>query len=438
MKRRAELLIDPRQGRRNPLLLAILSLIVGVVAGLLGAAFRLALQRADDFRNSLAQWAHEFGFTGFLIILGGSALATGVAAWMVSRFSPQSAGSGIPHVESQLQQKWSGNPACILPVKFFGGLLAIGSGLALGREGPSVHIGASAGHLIARLFRCNENECRVLLAAGAGAGLATAFNAPLAGAVFVLEELVGVFDMDVTIATIGASAGAISFSRVFLGQVPEFHLQPLDYPGFGSLPAYAILGVLLGFLGVLYSRAMLFALALTAKLHKIRVEWRAVLIGAAVGLLTWFLPGLVGGGDNITQQTLSGNAVFATLAAAFLLRFVLGPISYAACTPGGLFAPLLTIGSQGGLLFGILWCRWFNSPGLVPREFALVGMAALFGAVVRAPITGILLIVELTGSFNYFLAMLGATFASVAVATLLRDPPIYDSLRELSNWGERS
>jgi CIC family chloride channel protein len=276
------------------------------------------------------------------------------------------------------------------------------------------------------------------LAAGAGAGLATAFNAPLAGAVFVLEELVGVFDMDVTIATIGASAGAISFSRVFLGQAPEFHLQPLDYPGFGSLPAYAVLGVLLGFLGVLYSRAMLFALALTAKLHKVRVEWRAVLIGAAVGLLTWFLPGLVGGGDNITQQTLSGNAVFATLAAAFLLRFVLGPISYAACTPGGLFAPLLTIGSQGGLLFGILWCRWFDGPGLVPREFALVGMAALFGAVVRAPITGILLIVELTGSFNYFLAMLGATFASVGVATLIGDPPIYESLRELSNWGERS
>jgi chloride channel protein, CIC family len=121
MKCKAELLIDPGQGRRNPLLLAILSLIVGVVAGLLGAAFRLALQRADDFRNSLAQWAHEFGFTGILIILGGSALATGVAAWMVSRFSPQSAGSGIPHAESQLQQKWSGNPACIVPVKFFGG-----------------------------------------------------------------------------------------------------------------------------------------------------------------------------------------------------------------------------------------------------------------------------------------------------------------------------
>jgi chloride channel protein, CIC family len=304
--------------------------------------------------------------------------------------------------------------------------------LALGREGPTVHIGASLGHLLAKIFRCNEHDARVLLAAGAGAGLATAFNAPIAGAVFVLEELAGVFNIDVAIATIGASAGAISCARVFLGQAPDFSVAPLDFPGFGSIPAYVVLGVLLGFLGVLYNRAMLSAVAFSAKLTMVRVEWHAALIGAAIGTLTWFLPGLAGG-DSITQQILSGNAFFSTLVAAFLLRFVSGPVSYAARTPGGRFTPLLTIGSQAGLLFGILWCRWFNPPGLQPREFALVGMAAFFGAVVRAPITGIILIVELTGSSNYFLAMLGATFASVTVATLLKDPPIYDSLRELSD-----
>jgi CIC family chloride channel protein len=433
MKHEPRLLIDPALPRGDPLPLALLSMLVGAVSGLIGAAFRLGLQRADSLRNSAAQWAHGFGLAGFLLIVGGSALAVVVAAWMVARFSPQSSGSGIPHVETQLKKAWSGDPARIALVKFFGGLLSIGSGLALGREGPTVHIGASIAHLIARIFHRNENECRVLLAAGAGAGLATAFNAPIAGAVFVLEELVGNFDIEVIIATLGASAGAISFSRVFLGQAPDFHLEPLDFPVFGSIPAYLILGILLGFLGVLYNRALLSALGLTRKLHIIRVEWRAALIGAAIGVLTWFLPGLVGGGDNLTQQALSGNAVFAMLAAAFLLRFVIGPVSYASCTPGGLFAPLLTIGSQAGLLFGTLWCRWFSAHGLLPREFALVGMAAFFGAVVRAPITGIILIVELTGSSNYFLAMLGATFAAVTVATLLKDPPIYDSLRELPN-----
>jgi CIC family chloride channel protein len=431
MEREPNLLIESAQGHRNPLLLAILSVLVGAISGLAGAAFRLALQRADDLRNSLAQWAHGYGAAGFFLLLAATALAVGLAAWMVTRFSPESGGSGIPHVEDQLKKRWSGDPARIAPVKFCGGILAIGSGLALGREGPTVHIGASIGHLLAKIFHCGEHQSRVLLAAGAGAGLATAFNAPIAGPVFVLEELVGVFDIDVTIATVGASAGAISLSRVFLGQGTDFHIEPLNFPGFGSVPAYVVLGVLLGFLGVLYNRAILLALVLSARFTTIRVEWRAALIGAAIGALTWFLPGLVGGGDSITQQVLSGNAVFPTLAAALLLRFVIGPVCYAARTPGGLFAPLLTIGSQAGLLFGILWCRWFNALGLQPREFALVGMAAFFGAVVRAPITAIILIVELTGSSNYFLAMLGATFASVTVATLLKDPPIYDSLRQL-------
>jgi CIC family chloride channel protein len=431
MEREPNLMIESAQGHRNPLLLAILSVLVGAISGLAGAAFRLALQRADDLRNSLAQWAHGYGAAGFFLLLAATALAVGLAAWMVTRFSPESGGSGIPHVEDQLKKRWSGDPARIAPVKFCGGILAIGSGLALGREGPTVHIGASIGHLLAKIFHCGEHQSRVLLAAGAGAGLATAFNAPIAGPVFVLEELVGVFDIDVTIATVGASAGAISLSRVFLGQGTDFHIEPLNFPGFGSVPAYVVLGVLLGFLGVLYNRAILLALVLSARFTTIRVEWRAALIGAAIGALTWFLPGLVGGGDSITQQVLSGNAVFPTLAAALLLRFVIGPVCYAARTPGGLFAPLLTIGSQAGLLFGILWCRWFNALGLQPREFALVGMAAFFGAVVRAPITAIILIVELTGSSNYFLAMLGATFASVTVATLLKDPPIYDSLRQL-------
>lgn len=136
MEREPRLLIDPAQGRRNPLQLAILSVLVGAFSGLLGAAFRLGLQRADEVRNSVVEWAHGFGFAGFFIVLGGSALTAGVAAWMVARFSPQSSGSGIPQVETELKEKWVGDPARIAPVKFVGGILAIGGGLALGREVP--------------------------------------------------------------------------------------------------------------------------------------------------------------------------------------------------------------------------------------------------------------------------------------------------------------
>ena len=121
MERESNLLIDSAQGRRNPLLLAILSVIVGAISGLVGAAFRLALQRADELRNPLAQWAHGYGAAGFFVVLSGTALAPGPAAWMVARFSPESSGSGIPHVETQLKKRWSGDPARIAPVKFFGG-----------------------------------------------------------------------------------------------------------------------------------------------------------------------------------------------------------------------------------------------------------------------------------------------------------------------------
>lgn len=325
---------------------------------------------------------------------------------------------------------WSGNSVAIVLVKFVGGLLAIGSGLALGREGPTVHIGAGIGDLLGRGYRRNENECRLLLAAGAGAGLATAFNAPIAGAIFVLEELVGGFDIPVTIATLGASAGAIAVSRVFLGQAPDFHTAPFAYPGFGVIPTSILLGIVMGFLGVGYSRVLLRALALTARLGQIGIRWRATMIGGAVGLLGWFAPNIIGAGDHLTQQALDGKLVLSALAGVFLIRFFLGPISYATRAPGGLFAPMLTVGSQGGLLFSSLWSHWFSNNPSLPQEIAVVGMAAFFASVVRAPITGIVLVIELTGAFTLFLPMLGAAFAAVTAATILKSPPIYESLRD--------
>ena len=148
-----------------------------------------------------------------------------------------------------------------------------------------------------------------------------------------------------------------------------------------------------------------------------------------MGLLAWYAPGLVGSGDVITQQMVGGTRVVFMFGLIFLLRFLLGAVSYAARTPGGLFAPMLVLGSQSGLLLGTLCVRWFPSAGTNPTAYAVVGIAALFTAVVRAPLTGIVLAVELTGSFTLLLPMLGACFAAMLVPTLLDNPPIYDSLR---------
>src|SRR5262249_37100079 len=156
----------------------------------------------------------------------------------------------------------------------------------------------------------------------------------------------------------------------------------------------------------------------------------AALVGGGVGMLAWFAPDLVGGGEPLTQRTLSGAVTLGVLPLVFLLRFGLGAVSYAARTPGGLFAPMLVLGAQLGLLFGAL-CR-FTFPGLdaPPEAFAVVGMAALFTGVVRAPVTGIVLIIEMTATFTMLLPMLGACFVAMLVPTLLGSAPIYESLQE--------
>ena len=418
------------EGRGRLLVLALLALIAGAASGLLGAVFRLALERADRFRDSVVAWAHGEALAGLLLIISVAAAATALAAWLVRRFSPDATGSGIPVVEAELQKEQPEAPLRLIPVKFIGGVLAMGAGLALGREGPTIQMGASLAHLFGTTFRRNSDECRALLAAGAGAGLATAFNAPIAGAVFVLEELVRRFETRITITTLGASAGAIAVARVLLGTAPDFHVGRLPYSGFGAVPSIHIaFGIVAGFLGVAYNRTILGALAAAKRLRRLPVELRAAVVGATVGLLAWFAPAVVGGGDPITQRTLGGKEVLATLALVFVLRFALGPVSYAAGTPGGLFAPMLVLGSQTGLLFGILCGSLFPGVATNPTELAVVGMAAFFTAVVRAPVTGIILVIEMTGTFTQFLPMLGACFAAMLVPTLLRDPPIYDSLR---------
>ena len=154
------------------------------------------------------------------------------------------------------------------------------------------------------------------------------------------------------------------------------------------------------------------------------------LVGAAIALLAWLAPGMVGGGDAITQRTLAGTETVAMLSVVFLLRFGLGPLSYAAGTPGGLFAPILVLGSQSGLLFGNICYQWFPAAVANPTALGIVGMAAFFTAVVRAPVTGIILVTEMTGSFTLLLPMLSACFAAMLVPNLLRNAPIYDSLRE--------
>src|SRR5215472_10939899 len=311
----------PVEGHGSLLVLALLALVVGAAAGLVGAIFRLTLEQADRLRDALIAWAQGEKIAGFLFVVATCAAAALIAAWLVRRFSPHASGSGIPDVEAVLNGQITQPPFHLIWVKFCGGVLAIGSGLALGREGPSVQMGASVAHLVGKVFRRGWPDCRVLLAAGAGAGLATAFNAPMAGAVFVLEELVRRFELRIAVAALGASATAIAVARVFLGDAPDFHVDALAYASAEPTPLFFVLGAVAGLAAIAYNRALLEAIAAAERLGRLSVELRAGLIGAAVGTLAWFAPSVVGGGDAITQRSLVGAETLSGLPLVFLLRF---------------------------------------------------------------------------------------------------------------------
>jgi chloride channel protein, CIC family len=270
----------------------------------------------------------------------------------------------------------------------------------------------------------------VRVVAGTGAGLGTAFNAPIAGAIFVLEELVQRFEHRIAIAALAASASALGVARVLLGDAPDFHVNMLGYADAGTRPLYFAFGAFAGLLAVAYNRVLLATLATAHRLTAAPVELRAGMVGAAVGILGWFAPDLIGGGDAITQSVLVGSVSLAAIPAVFLIRFALGAVSYAAGTPGGLFAPMLVLGAQFGFVSGGVCRTLLPYLDVQPEGFAIVGMAAFFAGVVRAPITGIVLATEMTGDVSMLLPMLCACSVAMLVPTLLRDPPIYESLRE--------
>ena len=441
MRWRRERRAGPAEGEGGLPALAALALIAGAGSGLIVAIFRLALDQGDRWRNELIAHAHHQPLAGFVLVVAGSAAAVALAAWLVRRFSPYASGSGIPQVEAALTGDLPPAPPHLIAVKFLGGLLAIGAGMALGREGPSVQMGAVVADLVGKWFRRSWPDSRTLLAAGAGAGLAVAFNAPIAGAIFVLEELVRRLETRIAIVALGASSTAILISRLFLGDAPDFQVAvsaqaatatgPLPYAVAATWPLYLALGVVTGIAAGLYNRAILGASSLATRLDKrCPAEIQAAAIGALVGTIGWFSPELIGGGDDITQRVLAASTALGAIPLAFVVRFGLGAACYAARTPGGLFAPLLVLGAQLGLVFGVLCQAAFPSLGIEPEAFAVVGMAAFFTGVVQAPVTGIVLVTEMTAAFTTLLPMLAACFAAMVAANLLRSVPIYDSLRE--------
>lgn len=421
-------LTDPGITTRALLLLGAVAIVGGVLTGLVGTAFQITLAAADDARVAMVDWARHWPWVGWVVPV--LACGAGVAlARLVVRFAPIASGSGVQRVEAVMRGEVGPAPLSVVPAKFVGGVLAIGSGLALGREGPSVQMGAVIGDELARRTRMDHPDLRSMQAAMAGAGLAVAFNAPLGGAVFVFEEVSRSFRLRLAVATLVGTACAIATYRAILGDFVLFDVPELPEAPLATLPLFALLGVLLGVAGVAYNRFVVTSIDVFARSRIVPVELRAGIVGAAVGLLAWLSPELVGGGDALNQRILDGRIPLLVLGGILAVRWVLGPVSYALGTVGGLFAPLLVVGAAGGALLGGLVTAVAPGQQDATVAFAVVGMAAFFTAVVRAPFTGIVLIAEMTGSTSQVVPLLLACGAAMLTATLLRGEPIYDTLR---------
>ncbi|GAA2548095.1 ClC family H(+)/Cl(-) exchange transporter [Mycolicibacterium diernhoferi] len=410
--------------------ICVVATLAGVGIGFVGGAFRWCLHVAERWRVELVEWVHQLADPGWVVPIAFAA-AGATAAALVVRWVPLAAGSGIQHVEAVYRGTAQPPGLLLLPAKFIGGVLAIGSGLVLGREGPTVHMGAVIGTQAARRAGLAEPDVRMMQTVLGGAGLAVAFNAPIGGVLFTLEEATKSVRMRTVLPTIFAAGTAVACSRWLFGDHPDFGVEPVAAPALALLPVFVVFGLATGGLGVLYSRMVLTVLDGVAAVPRVPMIAKATVIGGLVGLVMLLDPRAVGGGDTVTQLIVGGGAL-ALPVVLFLLaaRLVAGPLSYASAVPGGLFAPLLAVGALWGMLFvGGLNILWPNDGASLVVPMAIAGMAAFFGAVVRAPLTAVVLVIEMTATTSLTVPMLAATAAAVLVAELLKSPPIYDSLR---------
>ncbi|MGD0462938.1 MAG: H(+)/Cl(-) exchange transporter ClcA [Tepidisphaeraceae bacterium] len=379
---------------------------------------------------------HGPPWAGWFIPTGLCAAGAAAGSWLTQRLAPQTAGSGIPRIEAVLRNHLRPAGAHILFVKFVGGSLSIGSGLALGREGPTVQMGGTIGRLVSDHLRRFVSEPWTLIAAGAGAGLAVAFNAPLAAVIFVVEELLRRLSARVFSATLVACITGTLMLRAVIGNRPDFGVAPQPYLPADVLPEYLLLGVVAGLLGVTFNVSLLASLRLFDHARRWPAGAKGALVGAAAGLIAWFAPTIVGGGENLAQLAIVGRLAWGAILGALLVRFALTMASYGSGAPGGIFAPLLALGALLGNAFGAANAGLRHVPS-DPAAYAIFAMAACFTAIVRSPLTGVVLLLEMTGSWTLILPMMAASVTAYAIPELLCNPPIYDSLRKRDEIVER-
>ncbi len=403
-------------------------ILVGAVAGVTVILYRIALENAGRWLTSIIDFASRslFYMVGWFAVLVLMAFVVG----KLLSYEPLISGSGIPQVEGEVVGKLQQNWWRVLSAKFAGGFLCMLGGLALGREGPSIQLGAMAGKGVSRKLDRGKTEEHFLITCGASAGLAAAFHAPLAGVMFSLEEIHKNFSVSVLTSVMTASLTADILSTLVLGTDSVFRFEIVDSIPIRYYWMIVLLGIILGVLGAFYNWFTLKAQALYGKIKTEGHTVKIMIPFLCAGALGFTAPELLGSGHDLIEQLTNTDMVLGTIVFILVGRFLFSALSFGSGAPGGIFFPLLVIGGFIGGAFAKTGVEFFGLDPIYVNNFVLISMAGYFSAIVRAPLTGIILIFEMTGNMSHMLSLSTISVVAYIVATLLGSRPIYESLLE--------
>lgn len=401
------------------------AVMVGLISGLLVVFFKVSINKLFEFiQNFISQFnlSHKLLIFPLITTLGG--LISGV---LVFKFAPETKGSGIPFVKMVMARMGNITRVRTIVIKFLAGVAGIGTGLSLGREGPSVQLGAGAGALVGKIFKMKGTDQGKLIAAGAGSAIGATFNAPIAGTIFVLEELVNKFSASLLFPVLVATVTASSVARHFLGNNPSFTIPYITHDlSFEGISVCIILGIVAGFLGVAFAKIIYKNNEFFEKMDKIPNWLKPAIAGFGIGVIGIFIPYVLGSGNLSVDLLLQHKLALSVVVLVFAVKFFVTPFCFGSGAAGGIFLPMLMLGSFLGYIVASIFNMFGFHVDVV--VMAMIGMGAFLASVARTPITAVVMVFEMTAGYTHILPiMLSAAIADL-IAEKLNHRPIYASL----------
>ena len=406
--------------QREDQIFLVLALVIGALTGLAVVAFILLTERMGMrlYPVGVAPWRRVvFPVVGSLGI-----------GYLLYRYFPNARGSGVPQTKAALFAREGRITLRTVLGKFFCTSATLASGIPLGREGPSVQVGAGIGSVLGRVLGLRTEQVKNLIPVGAAAAIAAAFNTPLAAVLFSLEEIMGDLHAPVIGAVVLASATAWMVLRVSLGNHPLFKVPQYQLVHPAEFAVYAVLGVAGGVVSVAFTKLLLSMRARFLRFPQKTVWFQPVAGGLLVGLMGWFVPQVLGVGYGYVGDALNGNMAFKMMMLLVVMKLLAVTTSYASGNAGGIFGPALFIGAMLGGVVGTLAHRLLPAYTATAGAYALVGMGAVFAGIVRAPMTSVLMIFEMTQDYAVIVPLMIANLVSLFIASRFQREPIYEAL----------